>query len=227
MKPSTKLATTGITCLILLSGCQSNPTMQTNDPYSGEKKTSNTAKGAGIGAIAGAILGAATSSKGDRKKGILTGALVGGAVGGGIGYYMDQQEAELRRYLEGTGVKIQRHGDQIQLIMPGNITFDSGSANLASSFYSVLDGVATVLTKFDKTQLNVDGHTDSRGSAEFNQNLSEQRAISVSTYLSGHSVARSRIVSSGYGENNPIANNDNASGRSANRRVELWIQPLS
>ncbi len=227
MKRSLKLTTASVTCLVLLAGCQSNPTMQTNDPYSGEKKTSNTAKGAGIGAIAGALLGAATSSKGDRKKGILTGALVGGAVGGGIGYYMDQQEAELRRYLEGTGVQIQRHGDQIQLVMPGNITFESGSSNLAPSFYSVLDGVATVLAKFDQTQLNIDGHTDSQGSDEFNQRLSEQRALSVSTYLSGNNVAPSRIAASGYGENKPIANNDNADGRAANRRVELWIQPHS
>ncbi len=226
MKRHTQLLTVGITSLVLITGCQTAPTMQTTDPYTGEKKTSNTAKGAGIGALAGAVLGAATSSKGDRKKGILTGALVGGAVGGGIGYYMDQQEAELRRYLECTGVRIQRHGDQIQLIMPGNITFNTGSSDLAENFYSVLDGVATVLTKYDKTQLNIDGHTDSQGSAEYNQNLSELRARSVSTYLSGQGVIPGRIVASGYGESNPVANNSTVDGRASNRRVELWIQPL-
>ncbi|MCW8884593.1 MAG: OmpA family protein [Motiliproteus sp.] len=227
MKITRKTTLATFTCVALLSGCQTAPTVQSNDPYTGDKKTSNTAKGAGIGAIAGAVLGAATSSKGDRKKGILTGALVGGAVGGGIGYYMDQQEAELRRYLEGTGVGIQRHGDQIQLVMPGNITFETASAKLAASFYQVLDAVAVVLKKYDQTQLNIDGHTDSQGADSYNLGLSQDRALSVSHYLSGQGIVDSRIKASGYGENAPIADNGTSTGRAANRRVELWIQPLS
>ncbi len=226
MRPVVKFSAASIAALALLSGCQTVPSTQTNDPYTGEAQTSQTVKGAGIGAVAGAVLGAATSSKSDRKKGILTGALVGGTVGGGIGYYMDQQEAELRRYLQGTGVQVQRHGDRIQLVMPGNITFDTGSANLAGSFYSVLDGVAVVLKKYAKTQLNIDGHTDSVGSMESNQLLSNQRANAVSRYLAGQGISSQRLRASGYGESSPIADNNTASGRSANRRVELWIQPL-
>jgi outer membrane protein OmpA-like peptidoglycan-associated protein len=196
---------------------------QTIDPYTGEQKTNNTTKGAGIGAVAGAVLGAAVSSKDDRKKGALTGALVGGAVGGGIGYYMDQQEALLRQELQGTGVQVERIGDSIRLIMPGNITFATDSDRIASSFYSVLDSVAKVLVKFDKTEVNVDGFTDSTGSFEYNQQLSERRALSVADYLAGSGIERLRLNARGYGERYPIADNGTAAGRSQNRRVEINI----
>lgn len=196
---------------------------QTIDPYTGEQKTGNTAKGAGIGAVAGAVLGAAVSSKSDRKKGALTGALVGGAVGGGIGYYMDQQEALLRQELQGTGVQVERIGDSIRLIMPGHITFALDSDRIASSFYPVLDSVAKVLVKFDKTELNVDGFTDSTGSFEYNQQLSERRALSVADYLAGTGIERLRLNARGYGERYPIADNGTSAGRAQNRRVEINI----
>ncbi|MCP4596018.1 OmpA family protein [Neptuniibacter sp.] len=196
---------------------------QTIDPYTGEQKVGNTAKGAGIGAAAGAVLGAAVSSKGDRKKGILTGALVGGAVGGGIGYYMDQQEALLRQELQGTGVQVERVGDSIRLIMPGNITFALDSDQIAANFYPVLDSVVRVLVKFDKTELNVDGFTDSTGSFEYNQQLSERRAARVGDYLVNSGVDQLRINARGYGERYPVADNDTADGRAQNRRVEINI----
>ena len=126
-----------------------------------------------------------------------------------------------------TGVGIQRHGDQIQLVMPGNITFETASSNLAGSFYQVLDAVAVVLKKYDKTALNVDGHTDSQGSDNYNLELSQDRALAVSNYLASQGITHERINSSGYGENSPIADNGTAAGRAANRRVELWIQPLT
>lgn len=201
----------------LTAGCQ------TLDPYTGEQKVGNTAKGAGIGAVAGAVLGAAVSSKSDRKKGALTGALVGGAVGGGIGYYMDQQEALLRQELQGTGVQVERIGDSIRLIMPGNITFALDSDRIASSFYPVLDSVTKVLIKFDKTELNVDGFTDSTGSFEYNQQLSERRASRVADYLAGSGIERLRINARGYGERYPIADNGTSAGRAQNRRVEINI----
>lgn len=201
----------------LSAGCQ------TLDPYTGEQKVGNTAKGAGIGAVAGAVLGAAVSSKSDRKKGALTGALVGGAVGGGIGYYMDQQEALLRQELQGTGVQVERIGDSIRLIMPGNITFALDSDRIASSFYPVLDSVTKVLIKFDKTELNVDGFTDSTGSFEYNQQLSERRAARVADYLGGSGIERLRINARGYGERYPIADNGTSAGRAQNRRVEINI----
>lgn len=202
---------------VLLSGCQ------TLDPYTGEQKVGNTTKGAGIGAIAGAVLGAAVSSDGDRNKGILTGAAVGGAIGGGIGYYMDQQEALLRQELQGTGVQVERIGDSIRLIMPGNITFATDSDRVASNFYPVLDSVAKVLIKFDKTELNVDGFTDSSGSFEYNQQLSERRAARVGDYLVGAGIAQLRINTRGYGERYPVADNKTSAGRSQNRRVEINI----
>ncbi len=185
---------------------------------------SNTASGAGIGAIAGAVLGAAVSSKGDRKKGLLTGALVGGSVGGGVGYYMDQQEALLRQELQGTGVQVERRGDDVRLIMPGNITFKTAAHELESSFMPVLDSVAKVLRKFNKTQLQIDGYTDSQGGFEYNQSLSERRAASVESYLVGVGVDSLRLQSRGWGERYAIADNGSAQGRAQNRRVELNIR---
>lgn len=201
-----------------LAGCQ------TMDPYTGEAKTSNAAKGAGIGAVAGAVLGAAVSSKKDRRKGALIGAAVGGATGGGIGYYMDQQEAQLRRQLEGTGVRVERVGDQIRLIMPGNITFATDSHQVAPDFYSVLDSVALVLNKFNQTAISVDGFTDSTGSFEHNQMLSERRAASVANYLANAGVQSGRISAQGYGERYPVADNGTTAGRALNRRVEINIR---
>ena len=162
-------------------------------------------------------------SKDDRGKGALTGALVGGALGGGIGYYMDQQEALLRQELQGTGVQVERIGDSIRLIMPGNITFALNSDRIANNFYSVLDSVAKVLVKFDKTELNVDGFTDSSGSFEYNQQLSERRAARVADYLVGSGISQLRINARGYGERYPVADNKTSVGRSQNRRVEINI----
>lgn len=206
--------------LVALVGCQSI------DPYTGEQKTSNTAKGAGMGALGGAVIGAATASKKDRGKGALIGATAGAAIGGGVGYYMDQQEAALRQRLQGTGVQVQRVGDSVKLIMPGNVTFDVDSSGIRGEFYSVLDSVVLVLKEFDKTLIEVKGYTDSTGSFEHNQNLSERRASSVASYLINHQVAASRIRSSGFGPRYPIASNDNPQGRAQNRRVEIDLLPM-
>lgn len=206
--------------VVLSVGCMST------DPYTGQQKASNTAKGAGAGAVLGAVVGAATSSKKDRGKGALTGAVAGGAIGGGVGFYMDKQEAELRSKLQGTGVQVSREGDTIRLIMPGNITFDSNQSNIRGSFYPTLNSVAMVLAEFNKTAIRVTGHTDSTGGAELNQRLSEQRADSVRQYLISQKVASGRVQTAGYGPRYPIAGNDTAAGREANRRVELELLPL-
>lgn len=203
-----------------LVGCMST------DPYTGQQKASNTAKGAGIGAVAGAVIGAASASKSDRKKGALTGAVAGGAIGGGVGYYMDRQEAALRDRLQGSGVQVRREGDKIYLVMPGNITFDSGSSTIRSSFHDVLDSVAIVLKEFNKTAIKISGHTDSTGGAQLNQTLSEGRANSVGSYLINQKVAAGRVQTYGYGPRYPVASNDNEAGRQANRRVELELLPL-
>ncbi len=206
--------------LVFMVGCMST------DPYTGEQKNSNTASGAAIGAAAGAVLGAVTSSKKDRKKGILTGAAAGGAIGGGIGYYMDKQEAELRAKLQGTGVQVQREGDNLKLIMPGNITFAVNNYNIRGDFYQVLESVAIVLKEFKDTNIEVSGFTDSTGSLQYNQTLSQQRANSVAQYLQSQQIPGSRIQTRGYGPSYPIASNDNAAGREQNRRVELQLRPI-
>ncbi|QQD18521.1 OmpA family protein [Spongiibacter nanhainus] len=196
------------------------------DPYTGEEKTSNTAKGAGMGALGGAILGAAVSDKDHREQGAWIGAAAGAAAGGGYGYYMDRQEAKLRARLEGTGVRVQRVGDSIKLIMPGNITFDTGSSAIQGGFHSVLDSVVLVTKEFDKTLMQINGYTDSTGSFQTNQSLSEDRAQSVARYFMNQGIPSSRIRATGYGPRDPIADNSTASGRSQNRRVELELLPM-
>ncbi|WP_250657022.1 OmpA family protein [Alkalimarinus coralli] len=205
---------------VLASGCM------TYDPYTGEEKVSNATTGAAIGAVAGAAIGAATSSKKDRGKGALIGAAAGGAMGGGVGYYMDMQESKLRQQLEGTGVRVVRTGDQITLVMPGNITFDTGKSDIKGNFTGVLESVAVVLKEFDETAIKVDGHTDSTGSLSFNQTLSEQRANSVKYFLQSQQIASGRIHAAGLGPRYPVATNNTAAGREANRRVELKLLPL-
>ena len=203
-----------------LGGCM------TYDPYTGEEKTSNATKGSIIGAIGGAAIGAATSSKSDRGKGALIGAASGAAIGGGVGYYMDKQEAELRRKLEGTGVRVVRNGDEIELVMPGNITFDLHESSIKPSFSGTLESVALVLKEYDKTIIQIEGHTDSSGSDSYNQLLSERRASSVRDFLLNQGIEPKRTRAVGYGERYPVASNDTAAGREQNRRVELTLVPM-
>lgn len=206
-------------CTVLLAGC-------TNNPYTGESQASKAGVYGGGAAAAGAIIGAATSSKKDRAKGALIGAAVGGAAGGGYGYYVDKQEQRLRQELTGTGVQVARNGDNLQLIMPGNITFASNSADISSSFYSTLNSLVKVFKEFDKNGIDIVGHTDSSGSLELNMRLSQQRATSVASYLSGQGVSGARISSRGVGPSQPIASNDTAAGKAQNRRVEINLRPL-
>ncbi len=206
--------------LVGLSGCM------TYDPYTGEEKISSATKGSIIGALGGAAVGAATSSKSDRGKGALIGAASGAAVGGGIGYYMDRQEAKLRQQLEGTGVRVVRNGDQIELVMPGNITFDVNESSIKPTFSGTLESVGLVLKEFDKTIIQIEGHTDSTGAQSYNQLLSESRAASVRDFLLNQGIQASRTRAVGYGPRYPLASTDTASGREQNRRVELTLVPM-
>jgi outer membrane protein OmpA-like peptidoglycan-associated protein len=207
---------------VLLAGCS------TIDPYTREEKTSNASMGAAIGAAAGVAIGLITGdSSSERKKRALILGGAGALSGAGVGYYMDQQEMKLRQKLEGTGVSITRIGDNITLNMPGNITFAVDSADINASFYGILDSVALVLNEFDKTLVEVAGHTDSSGSDQYNQVLSERRAGSVAAYLTSRDVASERLMTIGGGEQYPVASNDTPTGRQLNRRVEITIVPLT
>ena len=208
-----------VALVAFVSGCT------TVNPYTREQQTSKAAKGAGIGAAAGAVVGLLT--KGDKLQNALIGAGVGAIAGGGVGYYMDVQEAKLRQKLEGTGVSVTRMGDNITLNMPSSITFATNSADLNAQFYNALDGVAMVLKEYEKTVVEVAGHTDSTGSDQYNKALSERRAQSVASYLSSHGVKQSRLITVGAGETRPVASNDTEEGRAANRRVELTIVPVT
>ncbi len=214
-----KLAGVGIVVACLTAGCT------TINPYTQESQTSKAVKGAGVGAAAGAVIGLLT--KGDKLENALIGAGVGALAGGGVGYYMDVQEAKLRQKLEGTGVSVTRVGDNITLNMPSSITFALNSADLNAQFYNALGGVAMVLKEYNKTVIEVAGHTDSSGSDQYNQQLSQRRASSVATYMAGQGISSQRLLTVGAGESHPIASNDSEAGRSQNRRVEMTIVPIT
>lgn len=190
------------------------------DPYTGEKKTSKAVKYGATGAVVCGLVGAIKSGKRARNA-----ALGCGAIGAGVGAYMDHQEKELRDELAGTGVGVQRDGDQIQLVMPGDITFETNRYDINGNFYPVLDSVAKVLYKYKDTSLEVAGFTDSVGSDSYNQGLSEKRAHNVKMYLQSQNVDAGRLRSIGLGKQHPVASNSSESGRARNRRVELTIIP--
>ncbi|MGX1197619.1 outer membrane protein OmpA-like peptidoglycan-associated protein [Parvibaculum sp. MBR-TMA-1.3b-4.2] len=199
----------------------------TQDPYTGEQQTSSATKGALLGGLAGAIGGALIGRGGANRNAILLGAGVGALAGGAIGNYMDRQEAELTRKLRNSGVSVTRVGNDIILNMPGNVTFATNSSDISSNFYEVLNSVAIVLKEYNKTLIDVAGFTDSTGSAQYNQALSERRANSVAQYLVSQGLDSRRFYVTGMGESNPIASNATAEGRAQNRRVEIRLSPLT
>ena len=198
----------------------------TTDPYTGQQKTSNMATGAGMGAVAGA-LGGLVIGGGDKGRNALIGAGIGALAGGAIGSYMDNQEAELRAQLQGTGVSVTRMGDRIVLNMPSNITFATDQDQVIPPFYPTLDSVAIVLRKYNRSLIDINGHTDSTGSLAHNQGLSERRAASVANYLGARGIDQRRISTMGFGPSQPVASNASPEGRAQNRRVEVLISPLT
>lgn len=208
-----------------LVGCE---TLQTYNPFTGESETSNAAKGAAIGAAAGAVVGLASGDDAvERRQRALIGAGIGALAGGAIGYYMDRQEAKLREELEGTGVSVTRMGDNITLNLSGNITFATNSSDLSPQFFDVLGSVSKVLGEYDQTVVEVAGHTDSSGPENYNLSLSNRRAGSVAKYLESQGIINERLLTIGLGESMPVADNSSASGKQANRRVEITMVPLT
>ena len=216
------------TVVALLSGCANQ------NPYDGSSQgqasnesggMSKTAKYGGLGALAGALAGAAIDHN-HRGKGALIGAAVAGAGAAGYGYYADQQEKKLRESMANTGVEVQRQGDQIKLIMPGNITFATNSDAIASSFYQPLNNLANSLKQFSQNTIQIVGYTDSTGSRQLNMDLSQRRAQSVANYLTSQGVSPTNLSARGAGPDNPIASNADVNGRAQNRRVEVNLGPI-
>ncbi|MFM2302527.1 MAG: hypothetical protein RLZZ84_2263 [Pseudomonadota bacterium] len=204
--------------LVSLSAC-------VTDPNTGEKKVSRTAIGGIGGALGGALLGGLIGGKTGR----IVGAGIGGVAGGVIGYQKDKQIRELREQTAGSGVDVtETDGGQAILVnLPNGVTFDVDSSAVKPGFRETLDKVAQSLTQYPNSLIDVYGHTDSTGSDAYNQALSERRARAVADYLTSRGVNYARVRSQGYGESQPVASNATEEGRSANRRVEIKIVPIS
>ena len=219
MKKNQMITLALVAAMLPLSAC-------VTDPTTGKRTISKAAIGGIGGALGGYLLRDLIGGKRDRTEKIV-GAGIGALAGAGAGYYMDEQEKKLRQQTAGTGVKVIRDGDNLVLDMPSEVTFGVDSANIDAGFRSTLDQVASTLTQYEKTYVDVMGHTDSTGSDTYNQTLSERRASAVADYLSIRGVQSARLATRGYGESQPKASNLDAAGRSANRRVEIRLVPVT
>lgn len=201
---------------LALSGCAT-------DPYTGQQTLNKSALGALAGAAGGATISKAT---GGEKTG--RDAAIGAALGAGVGYYMDRQAKQLQQQMAGTGVTVTPNANgNIDLVMPGNITFSFDDASLNPSFRPTLDKLASTMNEYNQNTITIAGHTDSKGSDAYNMKLSRDRANSVRNYLVNRGVASNRINVVAYGESRPVADNSSEYGRQQNRRVELTVNAPS
>lgn len=212
----------GLVGAMALAGCT------TTDPQTGLIVRDNTRTGALVGAAGGALLGYLTNTnQGEEgRTNALIGAGVGALGGAAVGQYMDRQQADLRRDLAGSGVDVQRQGDNIVLNMPSDVTFAVAQADIQPQFYGPLDRIAETLRQYPQTVIDVVGHADSTGADDYNQALSERRAGSVASYLLNRGVLRDRLFAAGRGESQPVASNATEQGRAQNRRVEVVVRPF-
>lgn len=199
---------------ILASGCATNP--------DGSYEFKNTAIGSLGGAALGAGVGALVGGKSHRGRNAAIGGLTGAVVGGGIGNYMDRQAAALKKNLP--DAEVVRDGDKVYVALPSGILFDTGKDMLKPAAKDSLSKAAATL-KASETNIIVQGHTDSTGSAAVNQPLSERRASHVRDFLASNGVPSSRLTAVGYGSSNPAVSNDTEANRALNRRVQLEISP--
>lgn len=185
-------------------------------------KWSKTAKGGVAGAAAGGAVGAVVGkATGNTAAGAIMGAAIGGVAGASIGAYMDKQAEEMRRDLK--NAKVERVGEGIKITFDSGILFDVNSDNLKPQATENINELATILKKYEDTNILIEGHTDSSGPDDHNQTLSEKRAASVADYAKNIGVDGNRITTVGYGENQPVAENESAAGKAENRRVEVAI----
>src|SRR5258708_37162889 len=174
--------------------------------------------GAGAGAAIGMISGHDAKQ---RRQRALVGAGVGALAGGAVGNYMDRQESELRALMRDSGVTVTRKGEDIILNMPGNVTFRTGSADLNAQFFKVLDGVAQVAKKYDKTIIEIAGHTDNVGGADLNRQLSQRRASAVAQYLQSRGATEPRSMTAAAAEEPPTPSHSTEQGRPPNPRAPV------
>ena len=212
-----KIYVMGLALTLLLSGGCANMNNM------GKGATYGTAGGAAAGALLGQAIGGNTKA---TVLGMAVGAAIGGLTGTGIGYMMDKQEQDMRNALaQSEAIAIQREGDVLALTFKSDFTFGVNSSSIRSGLYTELDRVAQVLATYPQTTIFVAGHTDSTGSEEYNLQLSQRRADSVKNALIQRGVAAQRITAVGYGEGQPVGNNETEFGRQQNRRVEVRINP--
>ncbi|MDR5653629.1 OmpA family protein [Ruixingdingia sedimenti] len=210
------VATAGV---FLLTAC---------DPYpQGNPDNQRARTGALTGALIGGAVGASAGSHHDRGLKTLAGAAIGAAVGGAIGTSLDQQAADLRRDVGNPNIGIVNTGNELVVTMPQDILFATDSAAVRADLQNDLRAVARNLQQYPNTRVEVIGHTDNTGSAGYNQDLSQRRASAVASVLVSAGVPSSRVAAYGRGEDQPVASNLTAEGRTQNRRVEIIIRPIS
>lgn len=220
-----KPLTTGVAAAAVLAAGLAGCT--TVDPYTGQPVRNNTALGAIAGAVGGAGLGYLTNTNKSEegRQNALIGAGIGALAGAGVGQYMDRQQAQLRQQMQGTGVDVQRQGDNIVLAMPGDVLFAFNSDAVSPPFFGPLDAISQTINQYPATYVDVIGHADAVGADAYNQELSERRASSVASYLINRGIIRERLFVGGRGESQPRASNDTDAGRAQNRRVEIVLRP--
>ena len=200
-----------------LSACDSIPTNYTN-------------QGVAAGAVGGAVLGA-TAYSSNRSRGAIIGAIGGGLAGGAVGNYMDNQKRDLEKNLAkeiqlGEAKVDKLPNDVVRITMTSSTAFDTNSTSIKQGFYTTMDKLADVMTRYNKTTLTVVGHTDNVGTDKYNQDLSQRRALSVAQYLESKKVNPVRLATAGKGESEPVASNNTEAGRQQNRRVEIFVEPV-
>ena len=209
---------------LIVSGCTSDGSA------SGKRGMTNLETGAAIGAVSGAVIGAVAYKK-NRTMGAVVGAVGGGLAGGAIGAYMDSQKKDLEKNLHkeiqaGAARVDKMPNNVVRITMTNQTAFDTNSTSIKPAFFSTMDKVADVVIRYGKTTLTIVGHTDNKGGVEYNQKLSQHRALSVAQYLESKDVNPVRLATLGKGEGEPIASNDTETGRQANRRVEIYLEPV-
>lgn len=188
----------------------------------GACNATNTTKGGAIGAGAGGVIGGVIGNQsGNTAIGAIIGATVGGAAGALIGRQMDKQAEEIKNDLE--GAQVERVGEGIKITFNSGLLFNVNSSQLNATTQQNLKNLASTLNKYEDTEILIEGHTDNTGTDEHNQNLSESRAKSVSSFLTTQKVKNARLKTIGYGEGQPLIDNSDDAGREKNRRVEVAI----